>query len=60
MIWAFIAGAVGLIVGYGMACIATAGKHSDLLSANEYLRQEVQRWRKEFENLKELVIKHVR
>ena len=60
MIWTILAGAVGFIVGYGIACIATAGKHSDLLSANDYLQREVKRWRNEFENLKDQVIKHVR
>ena len=60
MIWYILAAVVGWIVGYGMACILTAGRFNDLLSANEYLRQEVQRWRNEFENLKEQVIKHVR
>ena len=60
MILAVLAAVVGFIVGYVLACILTAARLNDLTSANDYLQHEVKRWRNEFENLKESMIKHVR
>ena len=51
---------VAFCVGFIMACLLGAAKFSDMLSANEFLREEVERWMKEYEALKASVIKHVR
>ena len=53
MIWvAIIAGAVGCLAGVFLAGALGLGKHNDLLSANDYLQQEVRRWREEYEGLR--------
>ena len=47
-------------LGWIAACAMIAGKLHDWQNANEFLREEVERWRKEYENLKNDIIKHNR
>jgi hypothetical protein len=58
-----ICGAVAVVyflVGFVVACLLGSAKFSDMLSANDYLQKEVERWRKEFEDLNRMVSKRSR
>ena len=62
MTWLIGAGVafVAFCVGFILSCLLGAAKFSDMQSANAFLIEEVERWRKEYESLKRDVIKHNR